>query len=543
MTLGMWVNALRATAKALEQRRDRFIQELPAACRPGSRFDTEVLGWILSQRNLAEHRPGSLALTDDECKEVIRGCQKKLHEMLEKVRFVRSYPLGFFEAVYRHGSARTARSRYHVHSCMGVLGATSKRGISIEVDEPFSEQIPFLVSPDGTRVLYLWPFYAERRAEHTLRHTLYGFETLPEDQGRYLTGIRASAIDSLDPWEQTLHAEPQNNFEWLLEALARRPACQRLPDGLALADDLLPSRGNLVDRRLGRYLLEARIASGGFATIYSARTPQEDLVAVKVLDLQDQEPFQEFVTRFEREFDKLKDAGKDHPGIVRCFERGLGLIDKTDYPYYSMEFADGGDLSARIEDRRALLRGKLPWHDDEARAQVIEEYGAILDAVAHLHAAKNFVHRDIKPNNVLVVGGRLRLADFGLAKDLQPSERRLSSAPPGTPFYRAPEQEKGEAVGRPADVYSLGVLLAELLTGTLPEPKTDATEGSTLGQYPELKKAPERLRAAYAKLRMLPKPLQDLIYGCTDVLPDRRPPDASDLKQQFDRAVGASQLP
>jgi serine/threonine protein kinase len=420
---------------------------------------------------------------------------------------------------------------------MGILGATSRRAASIEVDEVFVDQTPFLVSPDDSRVLYAWPFYLVRRAEHSQQQTLYAFEEILIDQSRYLTGLRSCAIASLDPWEQVLREDPQDSFEWLLQELSNRPALQLLPKDLRLADDLLPSRGNLVGKWLGPYFLEARIATGGFATIYSARTHEEDAVAVKVLDLRDQEPFQDFVSRFEREFDKLRSAGKDHPGIIRCYERGLGLIDKDDYPYYSMEFADGGDLSAQIGARRVSLNGKIPWNDDEARAEVIEEFRAILAAVAHLHAKMNFVHRDIKPSNLLLVGGRLRLADFGLVKDLRPSERRISSGPPGTPFYRAPEQEKGEEVGRPADVYALGVLLAELATSTFPEPKTDATVGSTLGQYRDLKKVPDRLREAYANLEKLPEGLLGLIHRCTDVLAERRPQDAMSLQREFEKVV------
>jgi len=149
----------------------------------------------------------------------------------------------------------------------------------------------------------------------------------------------------------------------------------------------------------------------------------------------------------------------------------------------------------------------------------------------------DFVHRDIKPQNVLLVGGELRLADFGLVKNLNPSARSVTSAPPGTPIYRAPEQEKGEEVLKPADVYSLGIVLMELVTGTRPEPKIDATEGSTLDQYRNTRKLPGHLQQQNANLLKLPQELRQLIYRCTNVLPERRPPHAGALLEEFETVI------
>src|SRR5262249_7837218 len=147
-----------------------------------------------------------------------------------------------------------------------------------------------------------------------------------------------------------------------------------------------------------------------------------------------------------------------------------------------------------------------PWAEPALRAAVVREFAVVAAAVAHLHAL-GIVHRDIKPGNVLIMeGGELRLADFGLVKDLKPPDQPLiaativvaprtsTGAVLGTRHYMAPEQERGGTVEAPADVYALGVLLAELATGQRPVPNSQVRTGSTLAGYPSLAPLPEALR-------------------------------------------------
>jgi serine/threonine-protein kinase len=249
-------------------------------------------------------------------------------------------------------------------------------------------------------------------------------------------------------------------------------------------------------------------------------------VAVKVLESPEA---QRHLARFRQEFEKLRHAGQ-HPNIIRCFEWGNPIIGGREYPWYSMEFALGGDLAGRIEERRAECGADLPWDRPALRAEVVREFRAIAGAVACLHGL-GIVHRDIKPGNVLIMdNGELRLTDFGLVKDLSPAAQTLfiprtsTGAVLGTRHYMAPEQERGEEVEKPADVYALGVLLAELTTGARPVPHSHVPQGSTL--------------EACAALRRLAAPLRRFILRCTDVSPERRPADAKVMLGEFEPAAG-----
>jgi serine/threonine-protein kinase len=272
------------------------------------------------------------------------------------------------------------------------------------------------------------------------------------------------------------------------------------------------------------------VGSGGYGTIYYALTPDNQPVAVKVLE---SGLAQRDRDRFEREFEKLRQA-TDHPGIVRCFEFQVSEADDHEYPWFSMEYATGGDLAQRIAQRQQRAGTRAPWDDPALRQEVVREFRAVVAAVAHLHENLNLVHRDIKPSNVLVMeDGSLRLSDFGIIKSLEPSLKTLRLATSrgqvmGTPEYMAPEQRDGEAL-RPADVYSLGILLAELAVGERPIPEPDVPDGTTLVAWPAL--------------RRLPGPLAKLIKECTAFYPADRPQDGGALLDSFEdvlRRLGTS---
>jgi serine/threonine protein kinase len=361
---------------------------------------------------------------------------------------------------------------------------------------------------------------------------LYSFEGIPDRRGAFLTRSRFAGIDVQDGWSQTLSDQPAPGLGWIFERLRESPPAVDLPTELALHEKLQPSStGKLIGHQLGQNRLLSVIARGGFGTIYDAKGPNGERVAVKVIESPQSALH---VARFVQEFEKLKQASQ-HPGILQCYDSDVTLLQGRQYPWYSMEFALGGDLTQRIEERRASARPLHPWEVADMRAAVVEEFTAVVAAVAELHMM-GFVHRDIKPGNILIMSdGSLRLSDFGLVKNLEPSDRTLlrgactsTGAVLGTRRYMAPEQERGLEVGMQADTYSLGILLIELALSNGPEPDCYVTSGSTVRNC--------------AALGKLPKGLRKFIGSCTDVDPKNRPTNATSLREEFAAIVRASRL-
>ena len=209
---------------------------------------------------------------------------------------------------------------------------------------------------------------------------------------------------------------------------------------------------DLSGKSLGRYHIVQQLGEGGMASVYKAYdTRLERYVAVKVIRLEkDQDS--SFLKRFEREAKAL--AKLSHPNIVHVDDYG----EQDGVPYLVMDYIPGGTLKQRL--------GQPVNYQEAAK---------ILAPVAHAlyHAHMNgIVHRDVKPANVLMTaGGQPMLSDFGIAKLLegeQTTELTGTGVGIGTPEYMAPEQGTGEKVDERADIYSLGVVFYELITGRKP---------------------------------------------------------------------------
>jgi eukaryotic-like serine/threonine-protein kinase len=205
----------------------------------------------------------------------------------------------------------------------------------------------------------------------------------------------------------------------------------------------------LVDNR---YRIVGPLGAGGMAEVYLAHDDVLDRsVALKVMSGR-YAADEEFVERFKREAQSA--AALSHPNIVSIYDRG----EAEDGTYYiAMEYLPGGTLKDRI-----LKRGALAPRTAAAVALQIAE------ALRAAHAA-GVVHRDIKPHNVLVTDtGDIKVGDFGIARAATSSTMTRTGSILGTAHYISPEQAMGEPVGQGSDLYSLGVVLYEMLTGTLP---------------------------------------------------------------------------
>lgn len=211
-----------------------------------------------------------------------------------------------------------------------------------------------------------------------------------------------------------------------------------------------PGKGNADSRWLWPFELTQRLGEGGMGVVYRARYVVNDReVAVKMLPDDVQDPV--ILARFEQEMSILKDL--KHPNIVRCF----GGVCEDDNRFYAMELVEGGSLE---DDLNA--RGKLPWE------QVIEYAEQMVAALQASHE-KNIVHRDVKPGNFLKTkSGRLKLSDFGLARIDAGRKITRAGKTAGTVLYMAPEQIRGQDITPAADLYALGCVLYEMLTGQTP---------------------------------------------------------------------------
>ena len=268
---------------------------------------------------------------------------------------------------------------------------------------------------------------------------------------------------------------------------------------------------DLTGTRLGQYEIVERLGGGGMAVVYRAvQQPLGREIALKALS---SELFQDdgFVKRFETEAKTL--ARLDHPNILPIYD--FEVLDGS--AFLTMPLIRGGTL------RDVLNRGPL---DALTAWRYLREIG---DGLQHAHDA-GIVHRDLKPTNVLIhTDGRAMLADFGLARGAgQPTHLTTIGLAIGTPGYMAPEQVMGHDVDKRADIYAMGVLTFEMLTGRLP----------FLGS--------NRMEVAYATVNTpipsvvkinanLPDELDQLLQKVLAKDPAQRPQSVKDLLAQMAR--------
>jgi serine/threonine protein kinase len=203
-------------------------------------------------------------------------------------------------------------------------------------------------------------------------------------------------------------------------------------------------------QKFGRYEIRGEIGRGGMATVYHAYDPRfEREVAIKVLPREMLHDIQ-FVTRFEREAKTI--AMLEHPAIVPVYDFG----EEDGQPYFVMRYMTGGSLADRMK--------KGPMSVQET-ARILTHIAPALDDAHN----KGIIHRDLKPGNILYDQfNEPYISDFGIAKLTESQTNVTGSAIVGTPAYMSPEQAQGEGIDGRSDIYGLGVILFELLTGQQP---------------------------------------------------------------------------
>jgi serine/threonine protein kinase len=275
-------------------------------------------------------------------------------------------------------------------------------------------------------------------------------EALPLDAGG-----RRLWLDKLSPKYQDLAPAL---WSALLAGDSKAAGFERLASlpTLGCAGDAPAANGLQPGARVGPYELIRPLGAGGMAQVWLARRADGAFkreVALKLPTLN--HPRTDLEQRFARERDIL--ASLEHPQIARFYDAG---IDPSGLPYFAMECVRGEWLTAWCDAHRLGVRERLKL--------VLQ----VLDALQYAHAHE-VIHRDIKPSNILVnEAGQVRLLDFGVAKLLARDEQQIQlTVVYGrglTPEYASPELARGDSVEPASDVYSLGVVLYELLTGCLP---------------------------------------------------------------------------
>jgi len=297
---------------------------------------------------------------------------------------------------------------------------------------------------------------------------------------------------------------------------------------LCPADGTVVSAEPETDPRLGmllagKYRLDAVAGRGGMGTVYRAtHVMLGKTVAVKLIN-RELAPSPEFVERFQREARAA--ARLDHPNIASVYD--LGQTDDGTL-FIAMEFIDGSSLKDVIQ-----TAGPLP------AARIVSLTGQIAAALAAAHA-RNIIHRDLKPQNVCITRdetGRevAKLLDFGIAKSFGDDATQVTATglALGTPQYMSPEQTTGQPLDGRSDLYSLGVIVYEMLTGVVPFDAKSAP-AVLVKHVNEVPEPPSRRRPDVT----IPAELEALALRCLEKDPARRFPDAQAVRAALD-AVSA----
>ena len=278
---------------------------------------------------------------------------------------------------------------------------------------------------------------------------------------------------------------------------------------------------NLIGKRLdGLYEVQELIGSGGMANVYKAvmrgqngPVPAGTVVAVKVLR-QEYMHDPDLVRRFKNESKAI--SLLNHPNIVKVYD-----VSVNDHlQYIVMEYVDGMTLREYLNERGGKLSSR----------ETVHFISQILKALEHAHA-NGIVHRDIKPQNIMLLdNGQLRMMDFGIARISRADNQMLAGKAMGSVHYISPEQAKGDETDRTSDIYSVGVMMYEMLSGHLPFDADDMVEVA-------IKQISDKPKSLHEIAPEVPNALVEITEKAMAKLPQNRYASAREMLDALDAYV------
>lgn len=265
----------------------------------------------------------------------------------------------------------------------------------------------------------------------------------------------------------------------------------------------------------GRYEILDLLGEGGMGAVYKARDRELDRVVALKLIRPDLANRPEVLLRFKQELILARKV--THKNVIRIFD--LGEADRI--RFISMDYIDGQDL-------KTALKGKGKFTPEEA-VEIMSQVCQALDA-AH---SEGVIHRDLKPQNIMVDRqGKVTVMDFGIARSMEMSGLTQTGALVGTPEYMSPEQAKGQKADARSDLFALGIIFYELLTGNTPY-RADTALASML------KRTQERARPPIGQVPAIPRFVNDVVVKCLEINRELRYQSAAEILEDLERRQGS----